>query len=372
MVIYCHVGAKHCHYCPLKCKKKGLQSFRPSKLLQCRPPSPPPRGHERRCQGAPPVVRRGALLPAPRPLAVLPRTSPPHFSPTILPAPRPRRRRRNRISRPPAGIPGPGPPGVVALLPASPAPRALAAYAAPGPPPPRGRPPARRPGRCATPGHPAGARRPAPTSAAPRIRKMLTRPGAAAPRPAALARLQVGPVRTHRGCGRTRAWRTRAGGGAQWMLCVAKPPCGGWCRPQLSASGVSDVMSSDNALQVWRVAARPAHCRASASDREPVVPTNLPSRVTKSYLKKLPKVTPGRRGPGHHRPAFKEQTSKHNVQGAFVILSWSSCLLQLQGFAQHHDVCDGQALIPCNLSAMAKGCAVACRRSWGRSWKARA
>ena len=41
MVVYCHVGAKHCHYRPLKCKNKGLQSFRPSKLLQCRPKSPP-------------------------------------------------------------------------------------------------------------------------------------------------------------------------------------------------------------------------------------------------------------------------------------------------------------------------------------------
>ena len=26
MVEYCHVGAKHCQNCPLKCKKKGLQS----------------------------------------------------------------------------------------------------------------------------------------------------------------------------------------------------------------------------------------------------------------------------------------------------------------------------------------------------------
>ena len=43
MVEYCHVGAKHCQYCPLKCKKKGLQSFRPSKLLQCPPQSPPQR-----------------------------------------------------------------------------------------------------------------------------------------------------------------------------------------------------------------------------------------------------------------------------------------------------------------------------------------
>ena len=32
MVVYCHVGAEHCHYCPLKCKNKGLQAFRPSKL----------------------------------------------------------------------------------------------------------------------------------------------------------------------------------------------------------------------------------------------------------------------------------------------------------------------------------------------------
>ena len=39
--MYCDVGAKHCHYCPLKCKYRGLQSFRPSKLLQCRPQSPP-------------------------------------------------------------------------------------------------------------------------------------------------------------------------------------------------------------------------------------------------------------------------------------------------------------------------------------------
>ena len=45
MVINCHVGAKHCHYCPLKCKKKGLQSFRPSKLLQC-PPQSPPKGDQ--------------------------------------------------------------------------------------------------------------------------------------------------------------------------------------------------------------------------------------------------------------------------------------------------------------------------------------
>ena len=26
MVVYCHVGAKYYHYCPLKCKKKGLQT----------------------------------------------------------------------------------------------------------------------------------------------------------------------------------------------------------------------------------------------------------------------------------------------------------------------------------------------------------
>ena len=41
MVEYCHVGAKHCQDCPLKCKKKGLQTFRPSTLLQCPPQSPP-------------------------------------------------------------------------------------------------------------------------------------------------------------------------------------------------------------------------------------------------------------------------------------------------------------------------------------------
>ena len=29
-----------------KCKKKGLQSFRPSKLLQCPPQSPPPKGDQ--------------------------------------------------------------------------------------------------------------------------------------------------------------------------------------------------------------------------------------------------------------------------------------------------------------------------------------
>ena len=45
MVEYCHVGAEHCQYCPLKCKKKGLQSFRPSKLLQC-PPQSPPKGDQ--------------------------------------------------------------------------------------------------------------------------------------------------------------------------------------------------------------------------------------------------------------------------------------------------------------------------------------
>ena len=45
-MVYCHVVAKNCHYCPLKCKKKGLQSVRPSKLLQCRPQSPRPQGDQ--------------------------------------------------------------------------------------------------------------------------------------------------------------------------------------------------------------------------------------------------------------------------------------------------------------------------------------
>ena len=28
MVVYCHVGARHCHYCPLKCKQKDKQGSR--------------------------------------------------------------------------------------------------------------------------------------------------------------------------------------------------------------------------------------------------------------------------------------------------------------------------------------------------------
>ena len=44
MVVYCHVGAKHCHYCPLKCKNKRIAKLQAKQTVAVSPPIPPPKG----------------------------------------------------------------------------------------------------------------------------------------------------------------------------------------------------------------------------------------------------------------------------------------------------------------------------------------
>ena len=118
----------YCHYCPLKCKNIGLQSFRPSKLLQCRvgttgkgprksagpfPPGAgrgpgPGRAGARRCR-AQPQDHRPRRLPGPPPSLGshvhpapglrLPHQAPPHRRQRHAPPPPP---------RPWAGAPGCG------------------------------------------------------------------------------------------------------------------------------------------------------------------------------------------------------------------------------------------------------------------------
>ena len=90
MVVFCHVGARHCHYCALKCKKKGLQSFRVFRIAGqhcpgCPPPpqGPVPRGWE--------VAARGpGDGDGPPPCGERPSTpGPPHHCPSTPPVPHP-------------------------------------------------------------------------------------------------------------------------------------------------------------------------------------------------------------------------------------------------------------------------------------------
>ena len=52
MVVYCHVGAKHCHYCPLKCKERIAK-------LQTKQEKPLPRNPSKQ-----PPLRRNATPPS--------------------------------------------------------------------------------------------------------------------------------------------------------------------------------------------------------------------------------------------------------------------------------------------------------------------